>query len=99
MREFLAAIFIVLAAPAGADVPCMPRDAAMSELAARYSEAPLFDALVLNPRPPAGTLTVTITANASTGTWTMMVSSDEGATACIIMAGRGFTPAHVGKPL
>jgi len=85
---------------AQAEVPCMPKDAAVSEIMGpRYSEYPLFEATLPNPNQASssqGPVAVTVFANPSTGTWTMMVSPD-GKVSCLIMAGKDFRPASVSK--
>ena len=76
-----------------ADVPCMPKDAAVNEIMGpRYSEYPLFEGTLASPNQAA----VTVFANPSTGTWTLMASSD-GKVTCLIMAGKDFRPASTDK--
>jgi hypothetical protein len=84
---------LLSAIPAHSGVPCMPRDTAISELmGARYSELPLFEGTLSTP--DQAPVAVTVFANPSTGTWTMMVSPD-GKVSCLILSGKDFKPASV----
>jgi len=89
---------LLTATLAHAEVPCMPKDAAVSEIMGpRYSEYPLFEATLPNPNQASadqGPVAVTVFANPSTGTWTMIVSPD-GKVSCLVMAGKDFRPASV----
>lgn len=92
---------LIAASMAHAEVPCMPKESAVSELMGpRYSELPLFEATLPNPNQSAesdGTqVLVTVFANPSTGTWTMMVSPN-GKVSCLIMAGKDFRPATISR--
>jgi hypothetical protein len=86
---------------AQAEVPCMPKESAVSEIMGpRYSELPLFEATLPNPNQTADAdqaeVLVTVFANPSTGTWTMMVSPN-GKVSCLIMAGKDFRPATISR--
>jgi hypothetical protein len=87
-------------AVAQAEVPCMPRDAAVSEIKGpRYSEYPLFEGTLASPNQAGSnqpSVAVTVFANPSTGTWTMMVSPN-GKVSCLIMAGKDIRPASIAK--
>jgi hypothetical protein len=89
---------LLTATLAYAEVPCMPKDAAVSEIMGpRYSEYPLFEATLPNPNQAGAgqdPVAVTVFANPSTGTWTMIVSPD-GKVSCLVMAGKDFRPASV----
>ncbi|MFL5259892.1 MAG: hypothetical protein ACJ8AS_09070 [Hyphomicrobiales bacterium] len=92
---------VIAASVAQAEVPCMPKESAVSEIMGpRYSELPLFEATLPNPNQTADSnqpeVLVTVFANPSTGTWTMMVSPN-GKVSCLIMAGKDFRPATISR--
>lgn len=95
MKKILLLVSCLWAGPVVAEVPCMPLANAMAEITGpRYSEVPLFDATVGEYG------TVKVTANAATGTWTLMLIRKDPPMACIVMAGRDFRPATVeGEPM
>ena len=97
-RAILSIPAILLSAGlAHAEIPCMPKDAAVTEIMGpRYSEYPLFEGTLASPNQAA--VAVTVFANPSTGTWTMMASSD-GKVTCLILAGKDFHPASTDKIL
>jgi hypothetical protein len=92
MRSIMCVPAILLSATlAQAEVPCMPKDTAVSEIMGpHYSEHPLFEGTLATPNRPA--VAVTVFANPSTGTWTMMISPDE-KVSCLILSGKDFRPA------
>lgn len=94
MKKILLVASCLWAAPVMAQVPCMPLAAAMAELTGpSYNEAPLFDATL-------GEGAVKVTANAATGTWTLMIIKKAPPVACLVMAGKDFRPAtDDGEPL
>ena len=76
-------------------VPCMAKDAAVAEIMGpRYSEFPLFEGTLATP--DQAPVAVTVFANPSTGTWTMMASAD-GKVSCLILSGKDFHPASIEK--
>jgi len=73
----------------------MPKDAAVTEIMGpRYSEYPLFEGTLATPNQAP--VAVTVFANPSTGTWTLMASGD-GKVSCLILAGKDFHPASTDK--
>jgi len=98
MTRTLIAIGIALLAPASlahAQIPCMPSDAAVTEIMGpHYSEFPLFEGTLA--AQGSGPVSVTVYANASTGTWTVMASPDN-RTSCLILSGKDFKPATLSK--
>lgn len=105
-RSLLCVPAVLLSATlAQAEVPCMPTEAAVSEIMGpRYLEYPLFEGTLANPSqenakqpsPSPELVAVTVFANPATGTWTMMVSPN-GKVSCLIMAGTNFRPAAMSK--
>ena len=95
-RAILSIPAILLSAGfAHAEVPCMPKDAAVTEIMGpRYSEYPLFEGTLATPNQAP--VAVTVFANPSTGTWTLMASGD-GKVSCLILAGKDFHPASTDK--
>jgi hypothetical protein len=97
-RTLLCSSAILLSATfAHAQIPCMPNIAAVTEIMGpHYSEYPLFEGTLAAPNQAA--VAVTLFANPSTGTWTMVASAD-GKVSCLILSGKDFRPASTEKVL